>query len=223
MNSKTIIPIKPIEMMNGEFSDFIGVWENHVPKFVCDKAIKFIDQTLTERSFNAADPQQNYSEFDEEDAIMHGDTQFHNRNLGRKDYSILLQNTSKKISYEFEQYLHACFLDYIREYGQLNTTPLISFDQKLQKTCPGGGYHVWHCENNGHHYAQRVLVWAIYLNDMPDGEAETEFLYQKRRIKPTRGTCVIWPAGFTHIHRGNPVYTQDKYILTGWYHNMPLV
>ena len=60
----------------------------------------------------------------------------------------------------------------------------------------------------------------IYLNDMPEGEAETEFLYQKKRVGPTRGTVVIWPAGMTHVHRGNPVYTQDKYILTGWYYKV---
>ena len=27
---------------------------------------------------------------------------------------------------------------------------------------------------------------------------------------------VIWPAGFTHCHRGNPPLDRDKYILTGW-------
>ena len=51
---------------------------------------------------------------------------------------------------------------------------------------------------------------------MPDGEAETEFLYQKRRIKPEQGMMCIFPAGLTHVHRGNTVFTQDKYILTGW-------
>ena len=61
----------------------------------------------------------------------------------------------------------------------------------------------------------------VYLNDMPDGEAETEFLFQKRRIKPEVGTIVIWPAGMTHVHRGNTVFTKDKYILTGWYLKLP--
>ena len=56
---------------------------------------------------------------------------------------------------------------------------------------------------------------------MPDGEAETEFLYQKRRIKPETGTLLIWPAGMTHVHRGNTVFTKDKYILTGWYFKLP--
>ena len=78
------------------------------------------------------------------------------------------------------------------------------------------GPYEWHYENASHQTAQRELVWTIYLNDMPDGEAETEFLYQKRRIKPEQGMMCIFPAGLTHVHRGNTVFTQDKYILTGW-------
>ena len=57
----------------------------------------------------------------------------------------------------------------------------------------------------------------IYLNDIDDG-GETEFLYQKRRIKPQKGTVVIFPAGMTHVHKGNLVMgEQTKYIVTGWY------
>jgi len=42
-------------------------------------------------------------------------------------------------------------------------------------------------------------------------------LYQKRRVKPEQGTICIFPAGFTHVHRGNPPLSGDKYIATGWY------
>ena len=34
---------------------------------------------------------------------------------------------------------------------------------------------------------------------------------------PPKGRLVIWPAGFTHPHRGNAVYDKDKYIATGWF------
>lgn len=206
----SIVPIKPPELMDGEFSDFIGVWEDHVPKFLCDKAIKFIDDVIENYSVS---PNENLPE------IMEGDRQFANSNLGRKDFSIMLNYAERSLAMEFNQYLHACFLEYLSEYGQLATQPMISTDCKLQKTEPTGGYHVWHYENQGIQYCQRTLVWTIYLNDMPDGEAETEFLYQKRRISPKRGTCIIWPAGYTHVHRGNPPLSKNKYILTGWYVN----
>jgi hypothetical protein len=45
---------------------------------------------------------------------------------------------------------------------------------------------------------------------------ETEFLYQHMRVKPEQGTLVIWPAAFTHTHRGNPPLSNEKYIVTGW-------
>ncbi|MGD8810950.1 MAG: 2OG-Fe(II) oxygenase, partial [Gammaproteobacteria bacterium] len=88
---------------------------------------------------------------------------------------------------------------------------------KLQKTPPRGGYHFWHCENFTKDTATRVLAWMIYLNDIQPGEGETEFIWQKRRIQPAAGKCLIWPAAFTHTHRGNPVYSTSKYIATGWY------
>ena len=60
----------------------------------------------------------------------------------------------------------------------------------------------------------------IYLNELPLGEAQTEFLYQSIKLPPTQGTVVIWPAGFTHLHRGNTVYTTNKYIATGWWYKV---
>ena len=57
----------------------------------------------------------------------------------------------------------------------------------------------------------------IYLNDIEEG-GETEYQYQLRRIKPTTGTVVMFPAGMTHVHKGNLVMGQEnKYIVTGWY------
>ena len=37
----------------------------------------------------------------------------------------------------------------------------------------------------------RVLAWMVYLNDVEEG-GETEFLYQKLRIKPKKNTLLIW-------------------------------
>ena len=61
----------------------------------------------------------------------------------------------------------------------------------------------------------RTIAWMVYLNDVEEG-GETEFLYQKRKVKPTKGTVVIWPGSYTHVHRGNPPMST-KYIATGWF------
>ena len=42
-------------------------------------------------------------------------------------------------------------------------------------------------------HAHRVIVWTIYLNDVPpEYGGETEFLDQCRRVPPTTGTVVMW-------------------------------
>jgi hypothetical protein len=61
----------------------------------------------------------------------------------------------------------------------------------------------------------RIMAFMLYLNDVEVG-GETEFLYQKTRIKPQKDRLVIWPAGYTHPHRGNPPLSNEKYIITGW-------
>ena len=39
---------------------------------------------------------------------------------------------------------------------------------------------------------------------------------KKRRIKPKKNRLVIWPAHYTHVHRGLQPLSGNKYILTGW-------
>ena len=109
-----------------------------------------------------------------------------------------------------------CYSAYAKKYSILlksNTQGINSI--RIQKTDPGGGYHNWHYENDGRHFGSRLAAFIIYLNNVPVG-GETEFLYYPRRIKPKAGTLVIWPAGFTHTHRGNPPISNTKYIITGW-------
>tara|TARA_B100001559_G_scaffold230035_1_gene193612 strand:- start:435 stop:1094 length:660 start_codon:yes stop_codon:yes gene_type:complete len=89
------------------------------------------------------------------------------------------------------------------------------FEGKVQKTAVGEGYHDFHCETMTKISRDRVLAWSLYLNDVEEG-GETEFLYQAQRFKPKRGDFLVWPAGFTHAHRGNPPLSNDKYICTGW-------
>lgn len=88
----------------------------------------------------------------------------------------------------------------------------------LQKYNPSGGYKAWHTERSGGVApgGLRHLVFMTYLNDVSD-EGETEFLYQKYKLKPRKGLTVIWPADWTHTHRGIPSKTEIKYIATGWY------
>jgi hypothetical protein len=111
---------------------------------------------------------------------------------------------------------NVCYPLYAEKYSILQTSdPHKIYTIKIQKTIPGGGYHVWHAEDAARMQRSRLLVFTLYLNDVDDG-GETEFLYLSKRVQPKTGRMVIWPAGFTHTHRGNPPLKGDKYIITGW-------
>ena len=86
---------------------------------------------------------------------------------------------------------------------------------KAKRIPIGGGFNKWHYENASLQTANRSFVVQAYLNTVENG-GETEFLYQNKRVNAIQGTVLIWPAGYTHVHRGNPPIGQDKYILTTW-------
>ena len=86
---------------------------------------------------------------------------------------------------------------------------------KLQRTRKTEGYHVWHAEDSAKELSGRLLTFILYLNDVEEG-GETELLYQSLRIKPEKGKFILFPATFTHTHRGNPPISNSKYIATGW-------
>jgi hypothetical protein len=55
-----------------------------------------------------------------------------------------------------------------------------------------------------------------YLNTVKDGGG-TEFFHQKLTTSAEQGKTLIWPADWTHTHRGITSPTEEKYIITGWY------
>ena len=192
------------DRIEGQFEDFIGVYRRFVHHDICAAIVKNFDT---------------YIDINPE-IVQHGKDQMPEKKLARHDVSIMLDDVDMGLATHFYKYLNTAFGNYKQEYDHLKTN-LNSIGLKVQRTSPGGGYHTWHYENGSFRAANRELAWMVYLNDMPDGEAETEFLYQKKRYKPQTGTLLIWPAGMTHVHRGNTVFTHDKYIATGWFLKLP--
>ena len=116
--------------------------------------------------------------------------------------------------------LQRCYEEYTDTYSVLKDGRIGASAMKMQRTSPGGGYHVWHGEQGNNEHSARVLAYTLYLNTLsPDSAGETEFLYQKTRVPPKENTVLVWPAAYTHAHRGNVVHgTEAKYIVTGWFH-----
>jgi hypothetical protein len=115
-----------------------------------------------------------------------------------------------------ERFWNTVYPAYSEKYGILNQMANMTIRlTKIQKTEIGGGYHIWHNEDDGPQFMRRVATFILYLNDVDEG-GETEFLYYPKRVKAKQGRFIVWPAGFTHTHRGNPPLSNTKYIVTGW-------
>jgi hypothetical protein len=126
------------------------------------------------------------------------------------------EDTFSKILKEcLNLYIHT-FITNCAPFTQEGTIDYSGFN--FQETPISGGFHNWHSENNSGSIGikSRFLAWSLFLNDVEEG-GELEFLNYSMRIKPKKGCIVLFPAYFTHAHRGNPPISNTKYIATGWY------
>ena len=142
----------------------------------------------------------------------------------KKDTEMILNFNQPPNSRWILDYLKGCVDEYVEKYPALNDhvrTWGCWEIYKIQRYLPGEGYFSQHVENSGpcadeEPILRRILAWMIYLNDVTDG-GQTAFPTQNKKFQPRRGDVLIWPAYFTHPHRGITSKTQKKYIVTGWY------
>lgn len=135
---------------------------------------------------------------------------------------LLLNNLFKPLQEQMMEVLNKHITTYVEDFetGIFGMDigeqfPMSQSGIKIQMTKPSEGYHVWHCENSSLFNKSRFLTWILYLNNIDEG-GETEFIHLSERISPKTGRLVIFPAGWTHAHRGNPPLSNTKYIATGW-------
>ena len=122
-----------------------------------------------------------------------------------------------KIFRDYFQYLFKCQKDYIDQWPFLMNLgfkyQIGSFN--LQKYKPGQHFRKIHTERSSLDSLHRVFAFMTYLNNVEDGGA-TYFSHYDLEISPQKGLTLIWPAEWTHAHRGNELKAGTKYIITGW-------
>jgi hypothetical protein len=193
--------------MKTEFKDFIGIFHDVATKEECNKIIEHFnnvdDLNLTVSRKEVEKINSTFKDNKIYYMVSESDS--------------LLMCMNQNILKGFVNNLNKVYEIYKTKYDVINDLGMhkLNSDVKIQKTIPGEGYHVWHCENATVDSSRRVLLCMMYLNDIEEG-GETEFLYQSLRIPPKAGTIVICPAYFTHTHRGNPPLKGIKYMINGW-------
>ena len=122
---------------------------------------------------------------------------------------------NKKLKIYFNN-LFKCYKDYSDQWPHLKKIArhLDIPPCNIGRYEPGQHFQVIHCERAGLGILHRLFAFMTYLNDVEEG-GTTYFDNYNLEIQPKKGLTLIWPAEWTHTHRGNKVIKGNKYMITG--------
>ena len=186
--------------------DFIGIYDNYFSEDFCDNLITHFEWCQ----------KNNKSYMRQEDESIKNDESTNLNPSSIQEINFSYPNIAGYLQEFNNVFWNECYADYMGRFSVLkNYDNHTIYTYKLQKTLPGGGYHVWHSEDGSRQMATRVGVYILYLNDVEEG-GETEFLYQTKRVPAKKGRLIVFPPNYPWAHRGNPPLSGEKYIMTGW-------
>jgi prolyl 4-hydroxylase len=181
--------------------NFIGSW-NLEPLDLCDQIISYFELNVSKQK---------------KGHTLSG----LNQNI-KKSVDIAISPNEIKLpkNQVFNSYLNSlftCHKDYVSQWpflaGFLNRVEIGSFN--IQRYQAGEHFQQIHCERASIESLHRIFAWMTYLNDVDEG-GTTYFSHYDLEIKPRKGLTLIWPAEWTHAHKGNVLHSGSKYIITGW-------
>jgi hypothetical protein len=183
-----------------EFNGFIGVFENYFQNSYFQDVISYYTK-IAGLSLHQQDTVPKHWKNDEQLYLL--------------DPSVVSTLHPQYVNHFLEVLWKKIMPVYVDKFSILQDKSYKVEQIKMKKIVPGGGFHQWHYEALGEDSKRKIVV-QLYMNNI-DEAGETEFLYQNTRIIPKKNKLLIWPADWTHTHRGNPpIGTTDKYILTTW-------
>ena len=174
--------------------DFILKQDNLLTKDQCDQIIKW---TFDNKTFTDGKEHSGY-QFCE---LMNYGGSFHN-------------DLSPPSLFPIKNVIDTLLDSYQKEYPECSNMNHWELEHiRFQWWQPGYHFCKWHSEHmKGEPY--RVLTYLIYLSD---NDCSTDF---KRypSVESKAGCGIIFPAYFTHEHKGNPCKKGlDRYVLTGYF------
>ena len=130
------------------------------------------------------------------------------------DITLNFDNRDIKVNEIILESLCNCLDLYVNKHPQLNLIPKWRYHPfyNLQKYDPNQAYHSLHCVEDTLE-TKRMMAWMFYLNTVTDGGG-TYFDNYDLTMDAVQGR--IWPAYWTHMHKGIVSQTETKYIATGW-------
>ena len=128
-----------------------------------------------------------------------------------------LESPDNQIFKIYFENLFQCYKDYCIQWPfikeMVKNLEIGSFN--LGRYLPGQHFQAMHTERSSLSTLHRLFAFMTYLNDVEEG-GSTYFNHYDLNVQPKKGTTLIWPAEWTHAHKGNPIKKGCKYIITGW-------
>jgi len=181
--------------------NFIGSWMID-PLSLCDDLITYFESNIAKQHIGVAGGRSNLSVKD------------------RMDIAIAPNQLDLPGNEVFKLYINSlftCYKDYLVQWpflaGIARNLEIGSFN--LGRYQRGQHFQKMHTERADLSSLHRLLAWMTYLNDVDEG-GETCFSHYGLNIKPRKGLTIIWPAEWTHAHKGNVLLGESKYMITGW-------
>ena len=183
------------------FPNFIGSWMIEPPS-LCDELITYFESNIAKQHIGVTGGGSDLSVKD------------------RMDIAIAPNQLDLPGNEVFKLYINSlftCYKDYLVQWPFLAQIAqnLEMGNFNLGRYLRGQHLQKMHTERDSLGNLHRVLAWMTYLNDVDEG-GETCFSHYGLNIKPRKGLTTIWPAEWTHAHKGNVLLGESKYMITGW-------
>ena len=188
-----------------EFPNFIGSWAIE-PNCVCEELIAYFELNKKQQRQGVASGVKNLNTKNSIDL-----------SVSPKDL-LLPENKCFK---SYFAALFKCYADYTSQWPFLKdfAEELHIGRFNIQRYEKGQHFQKIHTERSNIATLHRLFAWMTYLNDVaPEDGGSTVFTHYGLEFQPKRGQTLIWPAEWTHAHKGSVLAGNSKYIITGWMH-----
>ena len=122
----------------------------------------------------------------------------------------------------FNEYINnliECYNDYQNQWDFVKNWQRIYIGPfKIEKHLVSGHHLELNCERQNINSSHKILSWITFLNDINDDEGNIIFNYYDIAIKPKKGTTLIFPSDWTHLHQQEAMKNSEKFTIRGSFH-----
>ena len=181
-----------------QLEDFVKVYHKVIPKTICEYFIDFFERN-----------EQQSTRYDGEVGPIFNQIDF-----------TAFSEENRKFTYDVARMINSYAVHYVQSLGLQPTFPtnVINEDLRIKKySLNDKDRFPLHIDADTSRSSVRCLAMLLYLNDVEEG-GETIFPNLDLKIKPTKGSLLIFPPTWMFPHIGSKPISNEKYILSTYWH-----